>query len=177
MKGRLIDLSFGMNKKQRITIEVDSDFREHFDRLRESDISIEIKKYREKRSKDANAYFHVLVNKIAEAQGLGNDEVKKSLVIEYGALAKDEDGYTVGFKLPASVNIDSIYPYAKVFDIREEDGRTFNCYLVYKHTHELDSKEMSRLIDGAIYVAKDLGIETDTPEQLAKYKEEWGRSG
>lgn len=176
MKGRLIDLSFSMNKKQRITVEVNSDFREEFDRLKDADIRVEIKKYREKRSKDANAYFHVLVNKIAEAQGLGNDEVKKSLVVEYGALAKDDDGYSVGFKLPASVNIDSIYPYAKVFDVREENGRTFNCYLVYKHTHELDSKEMSRLIDGTIYVAKDLGIETETPEQLAKYKEEWGRS-
>jgi len=174
MKGRLIDLSFGMNRKQRITIEVDGDFRNDFDQLKDFDVSVEIKKYREKRSKDANAYFHVLVNKIAEAQGLGNDEVKKSLVLEYGALAKDEDGYTVGFKLPASVNIDKIYPYAKIFDVREENGRTFNCYLVYKHTHELDSKEMARLIDGAIYVAKDLGIDTDTPEQLAKYKEGWG---
>lgn len=174
MKGRLIDLSFGMNRKQRITVEVDADFRNDFDQLKEFNISVEIKKYREKRSKDANAYFHVLVNKIAEAQSLGNDEVKKSLVIEYGALAKDDDGYTVGFKLPASVNIDSIYPYAKVFDVREENGRTFNCYLVYKHSHELDSKEMARLIDGTIYVAQDLGIETDTPEQLAKYKEGWG---
>lgn len=177
MKGRLIDLSFGMNRKQRITIEVDADFREKFNQLKDSDISIEIKKYREKRSKDANAYFHVLVNKIAETQGLGNDEVKKSLVIEYGALAKDDEGNTVGFKLPASVKIESIYPYAKVFDIREENNRIFNCYLVYKHTHEMDSKEMARLIDGAIYVAKDLGIETDTPEQLARYKEEWGRLG
>ncbi len=174
MKGRLIDLSFGMNRKQRITLEVDGDFRNDFDQLKDFDVSVEIKKYREKRSKDANAYFHVIVNKIAEAQGIGNDEVKKSLVLEYGALAKDADGCTVGFKLPASVNIDSIYPYAKVFDIREENGRTFNCYLVYKHTHELDSKEMARLIDGTIYVAKDLGIETDTPEQLAKYKEGWG---
>ncbi len=175
MKGRLIDLTYGLNRKQRITVEVDADFRNDFDRLRDHDVSIEIKRYRNKRSKDANAYFHVLVNKIAEAQGLGDDEVKKSLVIEYGALAKDEDGYTVGFKLPASANIDTIYPYAKIFDVREENGRTFNCYLVYKHTHELDSKEMSRLIDGAIYVAKDLGIETDTPEQLARYKDEWGR--
>ncbi|MGD9567561.1 MAG: hypothetical protein AB7V48_04465 [Sedimentibacter sp.] len=177
MKGRLIDLSFGMNRKQRITIEVDADFREKFNQLKDSDISIEIKKYREKRSKDANAYFHVLVNKIAETQGLGNDEVKKSLVIEYGALAKDDEGNTVGFKLPVSVKIESIYPYAKVFDIREENNRIFNCYLVYKHTHEMDNKEMARLIDGAIYVAKDLGIETDTPEQLARYKEEWGRLG
>lgn len=176
MKGRLIDLSFGLNRKQRITVEVDADFRADFDHLKEFDVSVEIKRYREKRSKDANAYFHVLVNKIAEVQGLGNEEVKKSLVTEYGALAKDAEGYTVGFKLPASVKIDSIYPYAKVFDIREENGRVFYCYLVYKHTHEMDSKEMARLIDGAIYIAKDLGIETDTPEQLARYKAEWGRS-
>lgn len=175
MKGRLIDLSFGMNRKQRITLEVDGDFRNDFDQLKDFDVSVEIKKYREKRSKDANAYFHVLVNKIAEVQGLGNDEVKKSLVLEYGSLARDDDGHIVGFKLPVSVSIDKIYPYAKIFDTREENGRTFNCYLVYKPTHELDSKEMARLIDGAIYVAKDLGIETDTPEQIARYKAEWGR--
>lgn len=176
MKGRLIDLSFGINRKQRITVEIDSDFREEFNRLKDADVRVEVKKYREKRSKDANAYFHVLVNKIAESQGLGNDEVKKMLVVEYGALAKDPDGYSVGLKLPASVDIDSIYPYTKAFDVREENGRLFNCYLVYKHTHELDSKEMSRLIDGAIYVAKDIGIETDTPDQIAKYKQIWEKS-
>ena len=33
MRGRLIDLSIGLNRKQRITIEVDRDFREDFDRL------------------------------------------------------------------------------------------------------------------------------------------------
>ena len=37
-------------------------------------------------------------------------------------------------------------------------------------------EDFDRLIDGAIEVAKELGIETDTPEQLARYKEEWGRS-
>ncbi len=175
MRGRLIDISLGLNRKQRITIEVDRDFREEFDRLKDGDIRVEIVKYRKPRSKDANAYFHVLVNKIAEAQSLGDEEVKKSLVLEYGALAKDKDGTTVGFKLPATVDIDTIYPYAKVFDVREESGKLFNCYLVYKHTSDLDSKEMSRLIDGTIYVAKDLDIETDTPEQIARYKEEWNR--
>lgn len=177
MMGRLIDLSYGLNRKQRITVEVDKDFREDFDRLKDAVLDIEIKKHRNRRSLTANAYFHVLVNKIAEVQGLGNDEVKTSLVCEYGALAKDDDGTTVGFKLPASVNVTTIYPYVKCFDTRIEAGKTFNCYLVYKQTHLMDSKEMARLIDGAIYVATDLGIETDTPEQLARYKEEWGRSG
>ena len=33
--------------------------------------------------------------------------------------------------------------------------------------------EMARLIDGAIEKAQELGIETDTPEQIASYKKEW----
>ena len=48
MRGRLIDLSIGMNRKQRITIEVDRDFREDFDRLREAELDVEIKKHRTK---------------------------------------------------------------------------------------------------------------------------------
>ena len=40
----------------------------------------------------------------------------------------------------------------------------------------MDSAEMARLIDGAVYVAQDLGIQTDTPDQISRYKEEWGRS-
>ena len=177
MKGRLIDLSFGLNRKQRVTVEVDGDFRGKFDLLKDVDVDVEIKKHRQRRSLTANAYFHVLVNKIAECQGLGNEEVKKGLVCEYGPLAKDNDGLTVGFKLPASVDVSTIYPYVKCFDVREEGGKEFRCYLVYKQTSLMDSAEMARLIDGAVYVAQDLGIETDTPEQLAKYKEEWGRLG
>lgn len=175
MRGRLIDLSIGLNRKQRITVEIDNDIREEYDRLKEAELDIEIKKHRNRRSLTANAYFHVLVNKIAEKQGLGNDEVKASLVCEYGTIAKDGEGLTVGFKLPASVDVSTIYPYVKWFDTRTEGGKDFKCYLVYKQTHLMNSAEMARLIDGAIYVAQDLGIETDTPEQLARFKEEWRR--
>jgi hypothetical protein len=176
MRGQLKDLTFGAHGEQHITVTVRKDFRAEYDVLKDADVDIEIKKHREKRSLSANAYFHVLVNKIAEKQGLGNEEVKTHLVIEYGALAKDGDGLTVGFKLPDSVDVSSIYPYVKCFDTREENGKLFNCYLVYKQTHLMDSAEMARLIDGAVYVAQDLGIKTDTPAQIARYKEEWGRS-
>jgi hypothetical protein len=177
MRGRLIDLSIGLNRKQRITIEVDKDIREKYEQLNGADISIEIKKYRPRRSLTANAYFHLLLNKIAEAEGLGNEEVKKRLVCEYGALAKDGDGKTVGFKLPASVDVNTIYSYVKCFDVREEDGKPFHCYLVYKQTSLMDSGEMARLIDGTVMEAKELGIETDTPEQISRYQQEWRRTG
>ena len=143
MRGRLIDLSIGLNRKQRITIEVDRDFREDFDRLREAELDVEIKKHRNRHSLSANAYFHVLVSKIAAERG-GSEE-------------------------------STIYPYVKCFDTREENGKMFNCYLVYKQTHLMDTKEMARLIDGAVEKARELGIETDTPEQLARYKEDWNK--
>lgn len=173
MIGRLIDITFGRNRKQRITLEVDRDFRADFDRLKNAELDIEIKKHREKRSKSANAYFHVLVNKIAAETGGSDENIKKHLVLEYGAISKDNEGATVGFKLPASVNVDTIYPYVKCFDTRTENGKLFKCYLVYKQTRFMNTKEMARLIDGAIEKAKELGIETDTPEQLAIYKKEW----
>ena len=173
MKGRLKDLTFGAHGEQHITITVTSDFRESYDALKDTDINVEIKKWRRPRSRDANAYFHVLVNKIAEAQGLGDDEVKRSLVVEYGALAKDEDGNTLGAMLPVTADMDDFYPYYRLYKTMTLEGREYNCYLFYKRTHTLDTKEMARLIDGAIYVAKGLGIDTDTPEQIARYKEEW----
>lgn len=169
MKGRLLDFSFGFNRKQRITIELDSDFREGFDALKGADLEIKIKKWREKRSLDANAYFHVLVNEIALAKGLSDDEVKKTLVVDYGTIARDDDDNKVGFKLPASVPVEMIYPYTKLYKQVEENGKLFNCYLVYKRSSWMDTKEMSHLIDGAVTVAKELGIDTDTPEQKARY--------
>lgn len=161
MTGRLVDMAFTLGGKQRVTLELNGDFREIWDKLHlEPVLDVEIKKHREKRSHSANAYFHVLVNKIAAETGESDDLVKERLVVAYGTIARDKDG---------------CYQYTRCFDTREEDGKWFHCYLVYKDTRKMDTKEFSHLIDGAINEAKALGIETDTPEQLARYKEEWPR--
>ena len=56
MTGRLVDISFSLNRKQRITLEVDSDFRNLWDKLNQEPLlDIEIKKHRNKRSRSANA--------------------------------------------------------------------------------------------------------------------------
>lgn len=44
---------------------------------------------------------------------------------------------------------------------------------VYKDSHKMDTKEMARVIDGAIQEAKALGIETETPDELARMKARW----
>lgn len=170
MKGRLLDMSFGVNRKQRITIELDSDFREGFDALKDAAVEVTIKKWRAKRSKDANAYFHLILNQIAQVTGQSDDDVKRHLVVAYGSLARDTNGNIVGIKLPAAVNVNSVYPYTRCYKTVEEDGKTYNCFLLFKHTSDMDTKEMAHLIDGTIAEARELGIDTDTPEYKARYQ-------
>lgn len=165
MKGRIVDYSMSFGGKQRITLELDTDFREGYEALKEAALEISIKKWRAKRSNDANKYFHLLVNEIAVARGLSDEEVKVDLITSYGTYARDDDGMIVGFKLPASVDVDQIYPYTRMFKEVEENGKTFKCYLVYKRSSEMDTKEFSHLIEGAVQVAQELNIDTDTPDR------------
>lgn len=48
------------------------------------DLAVEMKKYRQKRSLDANAYFHVLVGKIADALTISKAKAKNVLICKYG---------------------------------------------------------------------------------------------
>ena len=167
MKGRIIDFSMSFGGKQRITLELDTDFREGYEALKDAVLEIVIKKWRDKRSNDANKYFHLLVNEIAAARGISDDQVKIDLVTQYGTYARDDDGMIVGFKLPASVDVSTIYPYTRMYKEVEENGKLFKCYLVYKQTRLMDTKEFSHLIDGAVQVAQELNIDTDTPERAS----------
>jgi hypothetical protein len=135
-------------------------------------LNIEVKEHREKRSLDANAYFHVLCNEIAKETRSSMDEVKTDLVLNYGAIARLEDGAPFRVCLPKGVKPFDFYPYARWIG-ENKDGRG-DWYILYKHTHTLDTKEMARLIDGTIDEAKRLGIETRTPDQIAEMKSLWG---
>ena len=129
--------------------------------------------YREQRSLNANAYFHVLVDKIAEKMQLGADEVKVKMVLEYGTMAT-EGGDVIIVALPKSANVSEYYPYAKwIADFNAKNNKPYSQYVFYKHTHTLDRAEMARLIDGVVYEAKELGIETRTPDELASLIENW----
>lgn len=150
---------------------------EHFNSLDDdTEYEISVKKIGKKRSLNANAYFHLLVGEIAEKMNIGFEQCKVNLNLEYGTIARDEQGKKIGFMLPQSVDVNTLYKYTKWFDEREIDGKTFNCYIVFKETHTLDTKEMSRLIDGTVQEAKQLGIKTETPEELARMKALWGES-
>ena len=167
MKAKIIDFSMSFGGRQRITFEIETDFREGYEALKDSVVELKVKKWRKLRSNDANKYFHCLVNAIAEAKGISDEEVKRSLVEDYGIIDRDDDGNPLGFKLLATIDPHRVSKYVRYTKSVEENGKRFHCYLILKPSHEMDTKEMSRLIEGAIYTAEDLHIDTDTPAKSA----------
>ncbi|MDE7406449.1 MAG: hypothetical protein K2M89_06225 [Clostridiales bacterium] len=128
----------------------------------------QFKWHREKRSLNANAYFHVLVGKIAKATQQSETEIKRHLVFDYGvqlgALVLESD------MAPEKAGVD----YAKpIKDFQSPKGKPCVEYMVYKQTRKLDTAEMARLIDGTVSEAQQLGIETKTPAELDKIKALW----
>lgn len=68
-----------------ILFEPNEDFRQAYEELKDvNKLILEIKPYRRKRSLDANAYYWVLVGKLAKAIGLSNNEVHNMLLRGYG---------------------------------------------------------------------------------------------
>lgn len=175
MIGRLSDVSRRMNGEWVVSFTATTDPRRELQELQDAELDIKATKHRNKRSLDANAYFHVLVNKIAEKTNESDTAVKKRLVQEYGTLARDEEGNVVGIKLPISVDVDKLIEYTRWFDRRTEGGHVFNCYLVMKPTHEMNTQEMARVIDGTVSEAKELGIETMTPAEIKAMMERYER--
>ena len=174
MLGQLKSLTFDRDGSQLVTLTVKGDFRKSFDQLQGKELDVEIKAHKNRRSLDQNAYLHVLINKIAAAVGASEEEIKSQLVLDYGVI-DEEDGNPVGFKLLSTIDVSRVCKYARLHKQTVENGKVFNCWLVYKETHRMNTAEMTRLIDGAISEAKELGIETATPAELARLKEEWAR--
>lgn len=136
-------------------------------------LRIEIGWWRDKRSLNANSYFHVLVDKIAKALQIGADECKRQLVLEYGTIAM-EGGDPIIVTFPKNANPINYYPYPKwISDFIAKNGKPYSQYILYKQTHTLDTAEMARLIDGTVFEAKELDIETRTPEEIARLLESW----
>ncbi len=113
----------------------------------QKDMSVEVKRLYNKRSLDANAYFHFLVNKLARYFNISDEEMKIKMNLQYGTIDRDENNKCIGVKVPANVNIRKFYKYAKCFGTCVEAGIKFNKYLFYKRTRELNTKEMGDLIE------------------------------
>lgn len=131
----------------------------------------EIKEWRARRSLDANAYFWVLLDKLAEVTGEPKTELYRSYVREIGGnnyvvCAKDEvvDFLRKGWEREGLGWITDTLP-------SKLEGCTK--VIFYYGSSTYDTHQMSRLIEMAVADCKEQGIETLTPAELARLTSEW----
>lgn len=132
----------------------------------DTEVDIEIKKHREKRSLSANAYFHVLTDKLRQALKISFAECKNNLITSYGQIEYiDDEPITIKTNIPADVMRENETLHCKPLHVEDTDAYW---YRVYRGTHTYNSQEMAMLIDGTIEECKAQGIETLTPNELLK---------
>ena len=167
-------LDFDTNRF-RITFEVnESDIvKNEYDKLKCCDkLKIKAVRYTQRRSLDANAYFHVLVGKIADVLTISKAKAKNVLICKYGQPQLLPDGNIMVYKTNAPEEFMWEQEAIHCIPVKYDGNATF--YKVYRGSHTYDTKEMSILIDGTVADAKELGIETATPAELQEMKERWG---
>lgn len=134
-------------------------------------LAIKIGRYRKKRSLDANAYHWALCGKMAAALDTDTDSVHYGLMLRYGTPMDGEGGRPAVVTVGPEVDLQKCGVYARVIGTGYIDGKICYHYMLIKPSRQYDSKEMSVLIDGTVSEAKEMGIETLTPAELAEMME------
>ena len=172
MKARLHDLSLARDGGYLLTIATRENIGPLFDELHETDVDVTVKKHREKRSLDANAYFWVLVDRLAEKTQISKTDIYRRYIREIGgnhemvcvidsAVEKLRNGLehnglgwqtdTMPSRIPGCTNV-----------------------ILYYGSSTYNIRQMSHLIDMAVQDCQEQNIETLSPEKLAGMMEEWG---
>lgn len=153
-----------------LTFEVDRAAERQIEDIRKQDrLTIKAVKFRQKRSLDANAYAWVLMSRIADVIGSSKEEIYEEMLQQYGPCYEDENGF-ITMTVKKTVDMSKIEGHWK----RCGGNDRFNSYLMIKGSSEYDTAEMSHFIDRIVEEAQELGIETKTPDEIARMKQEWG---
>ena len=170
--GRLKDLSRSLDGSWNISFKVSGHVvPENMAGLQNADLDICVRKHRNRRSLDANAYAWVLINKLAAAMHLDKSEIYRNAIRAIGgvsdtvcvrqdalnALRRGWEAHGIGWqtdtlpsKIPGCINV-----------------------VLYYGSSIYDSRQMSLLIDHLIQDAKALGIETLPPRELERMLNSW----
>ena len=140
----------------------------------DTELDIVIKPWKEKRSLSANAYFHVLNDKLAKKLNISMARCKNILISRYG-VPETIDGEQIVYKsnAPASYMCELETIHTMPIKFSEENGKEVTFYRVYRPTHLYNTAEMAALLDGTIAECKEQGIETLSPVELERIKQTW----
>lgn len=159
-----------ITKQGEVTFLVDdlSQVLSEIETLKDKKIRVLAKEYHKKRTLSMNAYFWVLLTEVAKRLKTDSESIHRRYVRDHAFVWTDEDHKPVAIAMIDKVDVDTAIPgYWKAYG--ERRGNLIQ-YIRIKGTSEMDTREMSIIIDDLIEEAKSLGIQTATPEEIASMK-------
>ena len=114
------------------------------------------------RSLTQNAYYWVMLNKLAAKLRMPDSEIHKNMLREYGVC----DVFSILDNIP----IDGYFRYYDVIGHGYVKGRRFKHVKVYKGSSQMSSVEFSRLVDGMREECMIQGIDVMTPSEIAEMR-------
>ena len=173
--GRIVGANINfMTNKPRLTLEVNelNDFKQLVDDMNGCEkLSIEIKPYRARRSLDANAYAWVLMDKLASKMTMAKKDIYRDYIKHIGGNSE-----TVCVKNSAVERLcdgwakNGIGWQTDTFPSKLEGCTNV---ILYYGSSTYDTAQMSRLLDLIVQDCKQLGIPTETPDEIARLKSLW----
>lgn len=131
----------------------------------------DIKIKRHRRSLDANAYFWVLCDRLAEETGIPKIDIYREAIRGIGGNTEYVCVPTEGAdKLCDGWRHNGLGWMAETMPSKIEGCTNV---ILYYGSSTYDSKQMSRLIDNIVQDCQTVGIETKTPDELALLKSRW----
>lgn len=171
LRGKVNNLTFDLNGNPILSLSITNknDLLQGYDDVSKiDDLDIELKKHREKRSLNANAYCWVLLQKLAEKLNTSKDDLYLIMLERYGQFTHLVVKPNVVDKVKEEWRTCRVLGEITV---NGKKGIQLQCYF---GSSTYNSKEMSTFIDGIISECKEQGIETMTPNELERLKIEWG---
>lgn len=125
---------------------------------------VEIKRHRKRRSLDQNAMYWSILGQLAKALRISDSRAHNLMLRRYGAV-ETIDGKTIKLVLPDTDEAAQRADEAESYHIKPTsqvkvgtDGINYRTYLLLKGSHDMDTAEMKRLIDGVMDEAKQMGL-------------------
>ena len=173
LSGRLCEVSRDyITKKPMIKFLVNENL-DGIEKLDGKDLVIKVVKSTRPRSLNANSYFHVLCDRLRQELGVSMAKMKNDLITSYGQIEYISEGQALIYKTNAPIEyIQELEDAHMKFIKQSEDGAYW--YKVYRGSHTYNTDEMRMLLEGTVAEAKEQGIETKTPDELARLAALWG---
>ena len=176
LTGKIHSVAFSVDGKPLISIEVNEGQPglKAAQKFKECPkINIKLSEHKEGRSLNANAYYWVLIDKLSKALRISRNYCHNVMLRRYGTLAL-MDETPIYALIPDTDEAQKKADESETFHVKPTsnvrtgtDGKTYRTYMVLKGSHEYDTAEMAALISGLRDECTQVGIQVETPDEIA----------